>query len=159
MAVGVTDVEDDTTLVSLTNTSTKPASFIYNRGLLRRIAVSHDVARSKGIDNLLHRDGRVANVNHHRSFTSFAGLNRHSQRFPAVVADGPLMKPNLDPDADVARIADALRRAVGISELQVLQFPRIVQDSMLRQRNKRQHPRTRLFVNQFFEAEKVDRPG
>src|SRR5262245_37962232 len=30
---------------------------------------------------------------------------------------------------------------------------------MLCQRNKRQHARTRLFVNQFFEAEKVDRSG
>src|SRR4030095_8049484 len=152
MAVGVTDVEDDTTLVSLADTSTKPAFFIYNRGLLRRIAVSHDVAGPKGIDNLLHRDGCVANVNHHRSFTSFAGLNRHSQRFPAVVADGLLMKPDLDPDGDVARIAEAVRCAVGISELQVLQFPRIVQDTMLRQGNKRQHSRARLFVDQFLES-------
>ena len=47
MAVGVTDVEDDTALVSLADSSTKPAFFIHNRGLLRRIAVSHNVARSK----------------------------------------------------------------------------------------------------------------
>jgi hypothetical protein len=59
--------------------------------LLRRVTVGDNVARSKGVDDLLHGDAGVADMNHHGRATSHAGPHGEAQRFPAVVTDGLLV--------------------------------------------------------------------
>ena len=117
VAAGMADVEDHAALFGLAHQRQKFSLVVDDRWLLRRVAVRDDIAGAQRIGDLIHADGRVADVHHDRRARRLAGLDRQAQRFSAVFADGFLVQAHFDTDADVAVIADGLGSAVGIREI------------------------------------------
>src|SRR4030095_13605332 len=159
MTAGVTDVEDHAAFLSFAHLGQQLTLLVDNRRLLRRVTVRDHITGPELPGNLVHADRRVADVNHDRRAGRLAGLDRQAQRSAAILTDGFLVHADFDADADVAVITNRFGGAVRIRKAEIEQFARRVQHPVLRQSYEAQHSRFGLLVDQFAEAEEIDRPG